>query len=61
MKVLGVGMKQLPSKLENLILVLSYNNLGENYRDLKGLGEGMRQLPNRLENLELDLGSNELG
>lgn len=51
-------MKQLPNKLESLILNLEGNNLGENTENLKGLGEAM---PNNLEKLVLGFYNNNLG
>lgn len=58
MKLLSEGMKQLPCKLNKLVLKLEQNGLGENLEDFQYLGVGIQQLPSSLKELELDIYEN---
>lgn len=60
-KELGDGIKQLPDKLQCLVLKLSRNNLGENVNEnIRIIAETMGQLPRNLKYMELDLKNNKI-
>lgn len=42
MKLLGEGIKKLPSHLLDLSITLTENNLGEKGENMKFLGEGLK-------------------
>lgn len=61
MKLLGKAIKLLPKYLQDFILTLSENDLGDNLENIQFIGEGMKQLPSNLIHLKLDLSKNKLG
>lgn len=51
----------MPSNLENFVLNLGFNILGEKFECWKELVEGICKLPNKLKGFILGLNSNNLG